>query len=130
MSKVIILEKYSILLKNGPPCRKNQMAVICHICNNNHRVIKLLKFFHVEATIAVRGHSKTMLGKGNRICQFFITLTPAPTKLYHMIYYRSDKKYPCLKVAFIQKGLMRFSFLQTNEPNYFPELEFVLLFNS
>ena len=29
-----------------------------------------------------------------------------------------------LKVAFIQKGLMRLSFLQTDEPNYFPELEF------
>ena len=28
-----------------------------------------------------------------------------------------------LKVAFIQKGLMRLSFLQTDEPNYFPELE-------
>ena len=29
-----------------------------------------------------------------------------------------------LKVAFSQKGLMRSSFLQTDEPNYFPELEF------
>ena len=29
-----------------------------------------------------------------------------------------------LKVAFIQKELMRLSFLQTDEPNYFPELEF------
>ena len=29
-----------------------------------------------------------------------------------------------LKVAFSQKGLMRLSFLQTDEPNYFPELEF------
>ena len=29
-----------------------------------------------------------------------------------------------LKVAFIQKGLMPLSFLQTDEPNYFPELEF------
>ena len=29
-----------------------------------------------------------------------------------------------LKVALIQKGLMRFSFLQTDEPKYFPELEF------
>ena len=29
-----------------------------------------------------------------------------------------------LKVAFSQKGLMRLSFLQIDEPNYFPELEF------
>ena len=29
-----------------------------------------------------------------------------------------------LKVAFSQKGLMHSSFLQTDEPNYFPELEF------
>ena len=29
-----------------------------------------------------------------------------------------------LKVVFIQKGLMRLSFLQTDKPNYFPELEF------
>ena len=29
-----------------------------------------------------------------------------------------------LKVAFSQKGLRRLSFLQTDEPNYFPELEF------
>ena len=29
-----------------------------------------------------------------------------------------------LKVTFSQKGLMRSSFLQTNELNYFPELEF------
>ena len=35
-----------------------------------------------------------------------------------------DKTCKLLKVAFIQKGLMRLSFLQTDEPNYFPELEF------
>ena len=35
-----------------------------------------------------------------------------------------------LKVAFIQKGLMRLSFLQTDEPNYFPELEFWFFFHS
>ena len=29
-----------------------------------------------------------------------------------------------IKVAFIQKGLMISSFLQTEEPNYFPELKF------
>ena len=29
-----------------------------------------------------------------------------------------------VKVAFSQKGLMRLSFLQTDKPNYFPELEF------
>ena len=29
-----------------------------------------------------------------------------------------------LKVAFIQKGLINLSFLQTDEPNYFPELKF------
>ena len=29
-----------------------------------------------------------------------------------------------VKVAFIQKGLMRLSFLQTDKRNYFPELEF------
>ena len=29
-----------------------------------------------------------------------------------------------VKVAFSQKGLMRSSFLQTDEPNYFPELKF------
>ena len=29
-----------------------------------------------------------------------------------------------VKVAFSQKGLMRSSFLQIDEPNYFPELEF------
>ena len=29
-----------------------------------------------------------------------------------------------VKVAFIQKGLMHLSFLQTDEPNYFPGLEF------
>ena len=28
------------------------------------------------------------------------------------------------KVGFFQKGLMNLSFLQTNEPNYFPELKF------
>ena len=28
-----------------------------------------------------------------------------------------------LKVAFSQKGLICLSFLQTDEPNYFPELE-------
>ena len=33
-----------------------------------------------------------------------------------------------LNVAFIQKGLMRLSFLQIDEPNYFPELEFWFLF--
>ena len=33
-----------------------------------------------------------------------------------------------LKVAFSQKGLMRLSFLQTDEPNYFPELEFGFFF--
>ena len=35
-----------------------------------------------------------------------------------------------LKVAFIQKGLMRLSFLQTDEPNYFPELEFLCCSNA
>ena len=29
-----------------------------------------------------------------------------------------------LKVAFIQKGLVRLSFPQTDEPNYFPDVEF------
>ena len=29
-----------------------------------------------------------------------------------------------LKVAFSQKGLVHLSFLQTDNPNYFPELEF------
>ena len=29
-----------------------------------------------------------------------------------------------LKVAFAQNGLMCFSFLETDEPNYFPGLEF------
>ena len=29
-----------------------------------------------------------------------------------------------LKVAFSQKGLMRLSFLQIDEPNFFPEQEF------
>ena len=29
-----------------------------------------------------------------------------------------------LKVAFIQKGLVNLIFLQTDEPNYFPELKF------
>ena len=29
-----------------------------------------------------------------------------------------------LKVAFIQKGLMTLSFLQTDKPNYFLKLEF------
>ena len=33
-----------------------------------------------------------------------------------------------LKVAFSQKGLMRSSFLQTDKPNYFPELEFWFFF--
>ena len=33
-----------------------------------------------------------------------------------------------LKVAFIQKGLVNLSFLQTNEPNYFPELNFLHAF--
>ena len=32
------------------------------------------------------------------------------------------------QVAFSQKGLMRSSFLQTDEPNYFPELEFLFSF--
>ena len=34
-----------------------------------------------------------------------------------------------VKVAFSQKGLMRSSFLQTDEPNYFPELEFWFFFS-
>ena len=38
--------------------------------------------------------------------------------------YRKTAQTSELKVAFIQKGLMRLSFLQTDEPNYFPELEF------
>ena len=33
-----------------------------------------------------------------------------------------------LKMAFIQKGLMRLSFLQTDKSNYFPELEFWYIF--
>ena len=32
--------------------------------------------------------------------------------------------YPIVKVAFSLKGLMRLSFLQRDEPNYFLELEF------
>ena len=32
-----------------------------------------------------------------------------------------------LKVAFIQKGLMCLSFLQTYEPNYFPKLDFFFI---
>ena len=39
-------------------------------------------------------------------------------------------KVPALKVAFIQKGLMPLSFLQTDKPNYFPELEFDFFFHS
>ena len=35
-----------------------------------------------------------------------------------------------LKVAFSQKGLMHLSFLQTDELNYFPELEFNFFFHS
>ena len=35
-----------------------------------------------------------------------------------------------LKVAFSQKGLMCSSFLQTDEPKYFPELEFWFFFHS
>ena len=35
-----------------------------------------------------------------------------------------------IKVAFIQKGLMSLSFLQTDEPNFFPELKFWFLFHS
>ena len=36
-----------------------------------------------------------------------------------------------VKVAFSQKGLMRSSFLQTDKPNYFPELDFwFFLFHS
>ena len=33
-----------------------------------------------------------------------------------------------LKVAFIQKGLVNLSFLQTDVPNYFPELKFRFFF--
>ena len=33
------------------------------------------------------------------------------------------------KVVFIQKGLMRLSFLQTDKPNYFPELDFLFILN-
>ena len=33
-----------------------------------------------------------------------------------------------LKVAFIQKGLMRLSFLQTGKPHYFPELKIWFFF--
>ena len=33
-------------------------------------------------------------------------------------------------MAFSQKGLMRSSFLQTEDPNYFPELEFWFFFHS
>ena len=35
-----------------------------------------------------------------------------------------------LKVAFSQKGLMRYSFLQTDKPNHFPKLEFWFFFHS
>ena len=35
-----------------------------------------------------------------------------------------------LKVAFSQKGLMHLSFLQTDEPNYLPELELKICFHS
>ena len=34
------------------------------------------------------------------------------------------KTYYILKVAFLQKVPMRLSFLQTDEPDYFPEKEF------
>ena len=37
--------------------------------------------------------------------------------------FTAEKDY-LIKVAFIQKGLMRLSFLQTGKPNYFPELKF------
>ena len=37
---------------------------------------------------------------------------------------------PELKVAFSQKGQMCLSFLQTDEPNYSPELEFDFFFHS
>ena len=47
------------------------------------------------------------------------------------LFSRRDIKLKCgffilivLKVAFSQKRLMRLSFLQTDEPNYFPELKF------
>ena len=35
-----------------------------------------------------------------------------------------------INMAFSQKGLMRLSFLQTDKPNYFPELEFWSFFHS
>ena len=36
---------------------------------------------------------------------------------------RNFKVHSIVKVAFIQKGLMRLSFLQSDEPNLFPEIE-------
>ena len=35
---------------------------------------------------------------------------------------------PQLKLAFIQKGLVNLSFLQTDEQNHFPELKFGFYF--
>ena len=45
-------------------------------------------------------------------------------QLHEAFQYLLKRKALQVKVAFIQKGLMDLSFLQTNEPNYFPELKF------
>ena len=43
-----------------------------------------------------------------------------------LFFSKFKKREVLLKVAFIQKGLMNLLFLQTEEPNYFRELRFIL----
>ena len=50
-----------------------------------------------------------------------------PGTFFSFVWFCTGEK---LKVAFIQKGLMCFSFLQTDKTNYFPELKFDFFFHS
>jgi hypothetical protein len=53
---------------------------------------------------------------------------PSLLKYFELLYHKDCKIFllVCLKVTFIQKGLMHMhlSFLQTDKPYYIPELEF------
>ena len=61
-----------------------------------------------------------------------ISLIPMqPNMVFHqlsIIIFSNYSSFFFLKVAFIQKGLVNLSFLQTDEPNYFPELNFWISF--
>jgi len=69
------------------------------------------------------------LGEQLSIISFFLITSIFSKNLPNFAYPKMEHKnlkiaWTQLKVAFSQKGMMRSSFLQTDEPNHFPELEF------